>query len=286
MTKENYTLITGASSGIGKAMAWYCGSLGMNLILVSLPFEKLDEVAAQIAEKHKVKTRYFETDLSQLASAEEVFVWTQEEGLDVNILVNNAGVAGASVFENCDHKYIDDRILLNVRALVMLSRLFIPELRKHEQSYILNVASMAAFFPIPYKSLYSSSKAFVLYFSRSVRCELKGTGISVSVVCPNGVRTNLTTNDRINSHGFIGRITELSADEVARKGIDGMLKGKEVIIPGEINYFLLTLQKILPVFIQHKLLMKEFKKEVDATAHHNTVIKSGSAYTPLVNPEK
>ncbi|HEX2977456.1 MAG TPA: SDR family NAD(P)-dependent oxidoreductase [Bacteroidales bacterium] len=287
MNEEAYTLITGASSGIGKAMAWYCGSLQMNLILISLPGEKLDEVADQIAQKYHVKTRYFEIDLSQLGAPEEIFNWTQEEGLEISILVNNAGVAGASVFQNCDTKYIDDRILLNVRALVMLTHLFIPVLRKQPKSYILNVASMAAFFPIPYKSLYSSSKAFVLYFSRAVRCELKDSGISLSVICPNGVRTNTTTNTRINAHGFVGRITEITADEVARKGIDGMLKGKEVIIPGRINYFLLMLQKLLPVFIQHRILMKEFKKEVDATCKEESVtVKAGTRNVPIATPEK
>jgi hypothetical protein len=265
MKETVYTLITGASSGIGKSIAWYCGSLGMNLILVSLPDEGLDKVAHEIAEKHHVKTAFFETDLSKLDSPKTVFDWSQLEQFDVNILINNAGVAGASVFETSDIKYIDDRILLNIRALVMLSRFYLPVLRTHEKSYILNVGSLAAFWPIPYKSLYSSSKVFVLYFSKSIRSELKGTGVSVSVLCPNGVRTNGTTNVRINSHGKIGRLTELSVGAVAKAGIDGMLKRKFVIIPGRINWLVLVLGKILPPPIQQKLLLREFMKEVLVT---------------------
>jgi len=265
MKRTVYTLITGASSGIGKSIAWYCGSLGMNLVLVSLPDEGLEKVALEIAEKHQVKTAFFETDLSKLDSPKAVFNWSQLEQFDVNILVNNAGVAGASVFETSDVKYIDDRILLNIRALVMLSRFYLPILRTHEKSYILNVGSLAAFWPIPYKSLYSSSKTFVLNFSKSIRSELKGTGVSVSVLCPNGVRTNGTTNVRINSHGKIGRLTVLSADEVAKIGINGMLKQKIVIIPGKINLIFLLLRRILPPSIQQKLLAREFTKEVLAT---------------------
>ncbi|MBW8334781.1 MAG: SDR family NAD(P)-dependent oxidoreductase [Prolixibacteraceae bacterium] len=265
MNRTVYTLITGASSGIGKSIAWYCGSLGMNLVLVSLPDESLEKVANEIAEKHQVKTAFFETDLTKHDSPEEVFGWTQRNNLDVNILVNNAGVAGASVFETSDVKYIDDRILLNIRALVMLSRFYLPVLRTHEKSYILNVGSLAAFWPIPYKSLYSSSKVFVLYFSKSIRSELRGTGVSISVLCPNGVRTNGTTNVRINSHGKIGRLTELSVGAVAKAGIDGMLKRKFVIIPGRINWLVLALGKILPPAILQKLLAKEFMKEVLAT---------------------
>lgn len=265
MKEPIYTLITGASSGIGKSMAWYCGSLGMNLILVSLPEEGLGQVAHEIEEKYKIKTVFFETDLSILDSPQALFDWTQQNRFEVNILINNAGVAGASVFESSDIKYIDDRILLNIRALVVLSRLYLPILRLHEKSYILNVGSMAAFWPIPYKSLYSSSKAFVLYFSKSIRSELKGTGVSVSVLCPNGVRTNDATNVRINSHGKVGRLTELSAERVARAGVDGMLKRKFVIIPGRINRLVLLIGKILPPAIQQKLLVREFMKEVRVT---------------------
>lgn len=265
MSEPTYTLITGASSGIGKAIAWYCGSLGMNLILVSLPGEGLEEVARLIGEKYKVKTSFLETDLSTLDAPEEVFNWTKLKGLDVNILVNNAGVAGASVFEEADLKYIDDRILLNIRALVMLSRLFLPVLKTHEKSFILNVGSLSAFFSIPYKSMYSSSKAFVLNFSKSIRCELKGTGVSVSVLCPNGVRTNSTTNVRIDSHGKAGSFTALSAEKVARIGIDGMLKQKFLIIPGAVNHLILILRKIIPEALEQKLLTREFMKEVKAT---------------------
>lgn len=267
MVNTPYTLITGASSGIGKAMAWYCGSLGMNLILVSLPDEGLSQVAIAMAEKFNIKTVFFETDLSKHDSPQEVFNWTQSNGLDVNILINDAGVAGASVFEKSDLKYIDDRIMVNIRALVMLSRLFLPVLKTHTSSYILNVGSLAGFFPIPYKTMYSASKAFVLFFSKALRCELKSTGVSVSVLCPNGVRTNSTTNTRINSHGKVGRITEQNADLVARKGIDGMLNHKFRIIPGGINHLLLGLQMIIPSSVQQKILAREFIKEVNATCN-------------------
>lgn len=274
MGNSTFTLVTGASSGIGKEIAWYCGSIGMNLILVSLPDEGLNEVALAIAERHSVKIVFFETDLTKLDSPEEIFNWTQAKGLDVNILINNAGVAGASVFEKSDIQYIDMRILLNIRALVMLSRLFLPGLKTHQNSYILNVGSLAGFFPIPYKCLYSASKAFVMYFSKALRHELKGTGVSVSVLCPNGVRTNPTTNARINSHGRIGQLTELSAGLVARKGIEGMLKHRLIIIPGKINYILLLFNRILPDSIQQKILSREFMKEVKATCdyedHQNT----------------
>lgn len=263
---DKYTLVTGASSGIGKAIANYCGSLGMNLILISLPGEGLESVAFTIADKYKVKTHFLETDLTQNDSPEQVYNWTRECGMDVSVLVNNAGVAGASVFETSDLKYIDARIMLNIRATVMLTRLFIPVLKKHKESFVLNIGSMAGFYPIPYKTLYSASKTFVLNFSRSVRAELQQTGVSVSVLCPNGVRTNGFTHGRIDAHGKMGHWTELTPDEVAKYGIDGMLKKKFMIIPGIINHLLYFAGIIIPSAIQVKILHKEFMKEVKATS--------------------
>jgi len=142
----NYTLITGASSGIGKAIAYECAKRGMNLILVSLPGQRLEAVAQDLGMQYKIKTRYFETDLTQPDSPIQLFSKTQSAGLDVNILINNAGVAGASYFDESSIEYIDERIMLNIRALVVLTRLYLPVLCKHKTSHILNVSSLAAFF--------------------------------------------------------------------------------------------------------------------------------------------
>lgn len=263
MTGTTYTLITGASSGIGKALAWHCGSLGMNLLLISLPDEGLEQVALEIKDRYDVEAEFFETDLGKLDSANEIFQWTIRNKFSINILINNAGMAGTSIFESSDLKYNDDRILVNVRALVLLTRLFIPVLKEHKKSYILNIGSLSAFFAIPYKSVYSSSKAFVVNFSRAIRYELRNSPISISVVCPNGVRTNAGTNSRIDSHGYFGRLTTISPELIAKISIDGMLKGKFLIIPGLINQLLLVLQKIIPIGLQQKILVREFLKEVN-----------------------
>ena len=266
MQGTTYTLITGASSGIGKAIAWYCGSLKMNLLLISLPDEGLQKVAMEIHDKYRVETEFFETDLGKLNSADEIFQWTVRNNYSINILINNAGLAGTSIFELSDIKYNDDRIMVNIRALVLLTRLFLPVLKEHKKSYILNIGSLSAFFAIPYKSVYSSTKAFVVNFSRAIRYELKNSSISISVVCPNGVRTNTGTNSRIDAHGFIGRLTTISPQLVAKIAVDEMLKGKFLIIPGFLNQLLLILQKIIPVGLQQKILVREFLKEVKANS--------------------
>lgn len=262
MKGKSYTLITGASSGIGRSIAMYCGSRGMNLILVSLPGERLAEVAGEIEAKFNVSTRCFETDLTQTDAPQSLFRWTESEGLEVNMLVNNAGMGGICPFADSDLRYIDERILLNVRASVMLTRLYLPVLRRQSGAFILFTGSLAGFYPIPFKSLYSSSKAFLLTFSRSIRYELKGSGVKVSILCPNGVRTNESATERINKHLGSNLFMGLTADDVARMGIEGMLKGKAVIVPGLMNRMLLVLRAVLPVPVQQRMLESFFRKEL------------------------
>jgi short-subunit dehydrogenase len=150
---------------------------------------------------------------------------------------------------------------VNVRAVVLLSRYFIPEMMKMKEAYILNVGSLSAWYSIPFKSLYAATKAFVVNFSRAIRTEFKHTGISVSVVNPNGVRTNEGTLARINSHGRKGKYTTVAVEKVAHEAIKGMFKGKFLIIPGVLNRILLAISYIIPNWIQQKLLYREFFKE-------------------------
>lgn len=257
-----YTLITGASSGIGKAMAYECAGRNMNLLLVALPETGLDIVAGDLKKNFPVPVHFFEVDLCETDGPMKVFQWCESAGFRVSFLINNAGKAGTAVFANSDPAYSDERIMLNVRATALLSRLFIPHLLEAPRGRILNVGSLSAFFPVPYKSIYAATKSFVVVFSRAIAAELKKSGVTVSVVCPNGVRTNAGTNFRIDSHGWVGRITEMSAEKVARISISAALKGKRVIIPGGINRFLLFLQKTVPSGIQEKILVREFNKEV------------------------
>ena len=260
--KTFYALVTGVSSGIGKQIAYELASRGKNLLIISLPNQKLQEVAENIKNNFPVEVDFLEVDLSEKEGPAKVYSWVKENHYQVDVLVNNAGMAGTAVFEKSDDKYIDDRILVNVRALVFLCRYFIPDMKLYPQAYILNVGSLSAYYSIPFKSLYSSTKAFVVNFSRAIRTELKDSNISLSVLCPNGVRTNEGTHARIDAHGKKGTLTAVSVEEVARSAVNGMYKSRFLIIPGKINWFLLFLSHITPRFLEQRLLYKEFYKEV------------------------
>jgi uncharacterized protein len=261
-TNQYFTLITGGSMGIGRAIAYECAGRNMNLLIVSLPEPELEITADNIRKKFGVVVHTLAIDLTDRDAPEKVYSWCKENQWQINILVNNAGRAGTAVFEDSSFEYNDIRIQLNIRALVCLTYLFLKDLKTLDRSYILNVGSFSAFYSIPYKSVYCASKAFVLRFSRALNAELKNTSVSITVVCPNGVKTNPDTYKRISTHGLLTRSVILSAEEVARIAVNGMFKNKVVVIPGFLNKLLLIISKVIPPGTTERRIVKIFKKEL------------------------
>ena len=203
-------------------------------------------------------------DLAGAGGPQKVAEWTRDQGYIINVLVNNAGIAGTAVFADSSPGYSDLRIRLNINALVMLTRLFLPGMLQLERAYILNTGSLSAFYPIGYKSVYAASKAFVLSFSLGLGEELRGSPVSTCVVCPNGVRTNAGTNQRIDSHGWKGRAVEVPPDKIAKIALDAMFRGKRMVIPGAFNRFLYAFSKLFPLAVRTRIATREMKKEIGA----------------------
>lgn len=259
----NYTLITGGSMGIGKALAGACARRGMNLLLVALPGPELHRTADEIRSAYNVKVDTLGIDLTLPGSPGKVFEWCEEHAYTVDTLMNNAGIAGSAIFEESPVGYSDERILLNIRALVILCRLFIPMLKQHGRAYILNTGSFSAYQALPYKSVYAASKSFVHQFSLALNEELRDTSVSVTVFNPNGVRTNVGTHGRIATHGKLVQHTLiLDAEKVARISVEGMLKGKKVVIPGFWNRFLLFISRLMPLNFRISRAAMMFRKEL------------------------
>lgn len=257
-----FTFITGASSGLGREIAIECARRGMNLILAALPGRNLSRLCMNLTEEFGVKAVYYETDLTDkyavYALAEEILARYR-----VNFLVNNAGTGGTLSFDTSSPEYLDNIIQLNIRAVSMLARLFIPELKSHPEAWILNVSSMAAFSPIPYKTVYPASKAFVHNFSRSLSQELKGSGVNVAVVHPGPILTNPDVILRIIRQGPAGKVGLLQAREIARTAIDGVRAGRRVIIPGVMNKFNLFLMRVIPSDLRLNMLSRVIRREIE-----------------------
>jgi uncharacterized protein len=246
MNSETFTVITGSSQGLGKAFAEECALRGRNLVLAALPDTGLLEVARWIERVHGVRVHALEIDLTSDDGPRSLARFVEEHGLAVDALINNAGVGFNGRFGESEPSHNETTIRLNMLALVTLTRLLLPELRRQGRAHVLNVASLAAYFPMPWLPVYSSSKSFVLAFSLALREELRATGVRVSVVCPNGIRTNRGARDLIAKQGLAGRLTCQYPEQVARAALAGLLAGRAVIVPGPVNRFIRFASGLVP----------------------------------------
>ncbi|MBV5314595.1 MAG: SDR family NAD(P)-dependent oxidoreductase [Prolixibacteraceae bacterium] len=256
-----YTLITGASTGLGKELAIECARRKMNLILVSLPGENLPELCFNLSENYQVSAFHYEADLTDMKQVERLTEWVVAN-FSVNVLINNAGIGGTRSFETTPTEYLDRLIQLNIRATTLITRLLIPELKMHRKAYILNVSSMAAFSPLPYKTVYPASKAFIYHFTRGLKAELRNTNIKVSVVNPGPIMTNADVTSRILKQGKLGQLALVSASSIARISVKNLIKGKAVIIPGFLNQINVFLMNLIPSGIKLSLSVRVVQREL------------------------
>ncbi len=256
---EYYTLITGSSSGIGKALAMECARRNQNLLLVALPGTTLEKFSEKLNTELGIRSDFFCTDLTEKGATQEVYDWTRKNNYNVNILINNAGMSFEGPFEQCSTEFYEKCLLLNMVAVVSLTRLFINDMKELPKAHILNVASVASYFPIPYKSVYSASKMFVLSFSRSLREEFKKTNIRISVVAPGPVVTNRRTAVSAIEKGKIAQMMHSRVNYVAHCAVEKMLQNEAVIRPGFLSKSVFLLEKILPTTIKMKLTTLIFR---------------------------
>jgi short-subunit dehydrogenase len=256
---DMYTLVTGASSGIGKALAFECASKGMNILLVALPGDELHALEKQIRHQYNVKCHAFGVDLSVHCSSTAVHNWVRENNFKVNVLINNVGVGSKGNFEHLSPDFYYTQIHLNVVTTCILTRLFVDDLKENGPSHILNVGSMGGFFMLPQKIVYSATKAFVYSFSQGLRMELAPSGIIVSVLCPGGTDSNENTTAINKDLKGLAKISILQPNEVAKEAIDKMLKGKSRIIPGFLNKVSYHLSRMVPEFVQRIVIRRAFQ---------------------------
>jgi len=263
--KNYYALITGASQGLGKAMSLEFAQRGMNLVLLALPNSGLKELSCFIIKNFDVSVHILEIDLSVTKNYYIISNYVNSNNIHIKYLVNNAGILSRGFFEDLDDRFILDQIQVNVSAPTMLIKVLLNNLKENAPSGILNVGSLAGFFPLPKKQVYCGTKAYLQSFSNSLRKELVKDTISVTMVCPGPLNTTtkLCYQNRIVS--WISRESVLTPESVARISIDGMLEGKKTIIPGFINKCFMVIDKILPEYIQDKLTNGEIKKLEIAT---------------------
>lgn len=247
MTTTQTALITGASGGIGLELAKLFAADRFDLVLVARSEQALQDLAAELKTKYNTNTRILIKDLSLPQAPQEIYDELQTAGIQVDILVNNAGYGNFGFFLKTDLQKELNMLNLNINALTALTKLFLPAMVAKRHGRILNVASTAAFQPGPLMAVYYASKAYVLSFSDAIANELKGTGVTVTTLCPGPTETGFQKLAEMeNSELFKRGNVVMDAQTVARIGYRATLQGKPLIIPGTMNKLGTLLPRFLP----------------------------------------
>jgi uncharacterized protein len=236
-------LITGASGGIGAELAKLCAAGGHDVILVARGKDALEELAASLHEAHGVGARVLAADLADPAAPRAIR--EQVGGAGVDILVNNAGFGLRGAFAETDWAAEARMIQVNIAALAHLTKLFLPDMIRRGAGRILNVGSTAGMVPGPLMAVYYASKAFVNSFSEALANEVKGTGVTVTLLCPGPTRTRFGAVAGANgTRLFTG--SSMSAAEVAREGYQAMMRGRRAVIAGTRNRWMMAGTRLAP----------------------------------------
>ena len=235
-TEATTALITGASSGIGEAIARELASRGHGVTLVARREERLRELADELSSAHGVRAEVLGADLRRAEERDRVAARIDELGLVVEVLVNNAGFGGSGKVAKSDRAHLVDMVRINCEALLDLQARHLPAMVERGRGAVINIASTAAFQPIPGTATYAATKAFVLSLSEAVHEELRGTGVTLTAVCPGPVKTEFAQTAGIGQAeeqvpGFVW----MSAEEVARTAVDAAAKGRRAVVAGWLN---------------------------------------------------
>ncbi|MBN2878240.1 MAG: SDR family NAD(P)-dependent oxidoreductase [Clostridia bacterium] len=253
----NYTLITGAAGGLGSAFAHECASRGQNLLLTDIDTEKLENLIIKIEAEHKhIDIKYLSSDLTDTDERKRLFDYITDSKLNINLAVNVAGLDYEGLIYSLSSEKVSTMCRLNLEAAYDITR-FVMTNAKAEKYHIINTASLAGFYPMPYKALYAATKSAVIRFSMALREEAGGRG-NVLALCPAGLRTTPEVCARIDSQGFMGRITTIATDKVAKGAINRVLRNRAVYIPGIINSAMLAAASILPEAATAKIIYRRW----------------------------
>lgn len=255
---RNYTLITGASTGIGYELAKLFAKDRHNLILVARDEGKL-ETAKNELSKYNVEVKILSLDLSKSEDIQGLFNYVEMNKLNVDILVNNAGIGTFGDFSEIEWVKEEALIDINIKVLTKLTKYFLPKIIECKNGGILNVASTAAFCSGPRMAAYYASKAYVLNLTEAIYEECKDSGIRVSCLCPGPVKTTFQDKAGIKKSESAKKYL-MDAEEVAKVSYKDFKKGKLIIIPGMKNKLLVIGNKLLPRRISRKIILKTNKK--------------------------
>lgn len=242
-SQNKWALVTGASAGIGRALAEELAGQGANLVLTARRKDRLEELSRQLTEAHPIEVETFVADLAEPAAPADLFAFTERRGIIVDLLVNNAGFGAYGEFGRQDVARLLPMVQVNVAAVVHLTRLYLPQMVARRSGGILIVASTAAFQAVPYISCYAATKAFDLIFAEGLAEEVRPYGVRVCALCPGSTETEFQQVAGQPDRTF--RYAE-SAKKVAHVGLRALDRGKSCVISGLGNYLMTHSERLAP----------------------------------------
>ena len=241
-------LVTGASAGIGAALARRFAAAGHDLVLVARSADKLKTLARELTENHGVRATAIAADLARDGEVARLAATLKRRRLAIDILVNNAGVNHQGHFREMPASAHDEIIRLNIAAATAMLAHFVPPMVKRGHGRVLNVASTSSFLPVPFMATYAASKAYLLSLTESLSEELTGTGVTLSALCPGVTATQMVDTIGATNPGFLRLIgpTVSDVDDVAEAGYDACMRGRVIRVPGGTNVLMTVAGRALP----------------------------------------
>ncbi len=238
-----WALVTGASAGIGVALARQLAAGGAHLVLTARRRDRLDELAARLHAEHGASVEVCAADLAEPGAPQSLFAFTRGKGIAVEVLVNNAGFGAYGPFDEVPLRRLLDMVQVNISAVVELTHLYLPAMLERRRGYILILASTAGFQAVPYIAAYAATKSFDLLFGEALAEEVRGRGVSVTALCPGATSTEFQSVAAQPDYAFRSAETP---DAVARVGLAALARGKPVVISGARNRLMQQSQRLAP----------------------------------------
>jgi len=254
--KGKWALVTGASAGIGHALAHELARGGSNLVLTARRKDRLESLAQQLRADYKIETAIVVADLAHASAPSAIFHFTQERGLHIDRLVNNAGFGQYGEFHTIQPERLLEMVQVNCAAVLHLTRLYVPAMVTNRRGDVLIVASTAAFQAVPYISTYAATKVFDLFLAEGLAEELKPHGIRVCALCPG---TTASEFHEMAGHPARSKIRQQSAETVARNGLKALAAGKSYVISGWGNYLGAQSERLVPRRLVTRIAAKLFR---------------------------
>ena len=260
--RGKWALVTGASSGVGRALAEQLAALGVNLVLTARRADKLTQLANDVSRLYNVQAQVFPADLAKPQAVSAIYRFVTEKNVSVEVLVNNAGFGAYGEFRKVDSQRFVDMVQVNVAAVVQLTHLFLPAMIERRSGCILIVASTAAFQPVPYISTYAATKGFDLLFAEGIAEEVRRYGVTVCALCPGP-----TVSEFAIVAGLPRRtgVRYESSDKVARVGLEALAQGKPRVISGTLNWLAVEAQRLAPRRLVTRAAARMFMPQQEAT---------------------